>query len=106
MFNKAFQSSTYNWSKKYSSSGSGPASNQLSGHVSRPTGQVQLHSGSKNEPAIERKSIGERGATRNTCEEGVLGDDGITKTVETSVDVESYRDEESARVTEIPFRRK
>jgi hypothetical protein len=97
-------STSYNQSNKYGAGygGSGPASNLFSGHRSRSNGQIELHSFSKNEPIHDNKSVGE-GISRNTSEEYILQGEGITKTVETRVDVASRRGEDRAQTMRSPF---
>ena len=89
LFNKVFQSKSYDQSNKYGagSGGSGPASNHFRGHRVRSNGQMELHSFSANDPISKDKSMA-GGNTRSTSEEFILGGEGITKTVETNVNVE------------------
>lgn len=104
LFNKTFLSSSYNQSNRYGTGygGSGPASNLFSGHRSRPNGQIELHSFSKTEPVIDNKSIG-GDISRNTSEEYILQGEGITKTVETRVDVASRHGDDRMQMTRSPF---
>lgn len=89
LFNKAFQTSSYGQSGGYGGSQSGNVfsrSQRVKGN-----GQIELYSynGDGN------TTVAVRGG--NTSEELILGDDGITKTVETRINIEDDEDDHSRR---------
>ena len=90
MFNKAFQTSSYNQPGAYG--GSHSAGNAFS-HSQRVkgNGQIELYSYSGD----DNNAVAIRAG--NTSEELILGDDGITKTVETRIDIEDDDDDHSRR---------
>jgi hypothetical protein len=104
LFSKTFLSS-YNQSNQYGVGygGSAGASNMFSAHRSRSKGQIELHSINRNEPIIDDRKSVEGGISRNTSEEYILQGEGITKTVETRVNVESRHDDDRAYMPRSPF---
>ena len=90
IFNKVFQTSSYNQQGAYG--GSHSAGNAFSrGQRVKGNGQIELysHDGDGN------IAVAIRGG--NTSEELILGDDGITKTVETRIDIEDDDDDHLTR---------
>lgn len=90
IFNKAFQTSSYNQQGAYGGSHSAGNAFPRSQRV-RGSGQTELYSynGDGN------NAVAIRGG--NTSEELILGDDGITKTVETRIDIEDDDDDHLTR---------
>lgn len=74
----------------------------FSAHRSRSNGQMELRSFSKNEPIDYNKSI-ENEVSRNNSEEYILQGVGITKTVETSINVERSHEDGRVQTTRSPF---
>jgi hypothetical protein len=75
----------------------------FSDHRSRSKGQIELHSINRNEPTVDDQKSAEGGISRNTSEEYILQGEGITKTVETRVNVESRHDDDRAYMPRSPF---
>ena len=90
MFNKAFQTSSYNQPGVYGGSHSAGTPFSRS-HRVKGNSQIELYSYSGDDNNAVAISGG------NTSEELILGDDGITKTVETRIDIEDDDDDHSRR---------
>jgi hypothetical protein len=75
----------------------------FSAHRSRSKGQIELHSMNRNEPVIDDQKSAEGGISRNTSEEYILQGEGITKTVETRVNIELRHDDDWAHMPKSPF---